>query len=70
MLFHGALGSELLGEGVLEGVELLVFVVADDEVTGGESVAEGVLRDAGFAFAGNGSGGVLGVGLVGGDLSG
>jgi hypothetical protein len=54
----------------LEGGELLVFVFADDEVAGGESVAEGVLRNAGLPFDGIRSGGVLRVGLIGVDLSG
>ena len=68
--FHGALGIELLGERILESGEFLVFVVADDEVARGESVAECVLGDAGFAFGGVRSGGVLGVGLVCGELGG
>jgi hypothetical protein len=54
----------------LEGVEFLVFVVADDEVASGESVAEGVLRDAGLAFGGAWSGGMPGVGLIGRELGG
>jgi peptidoglycan/xylan/chitin deacetylase (PgdA/CDA1 family) len=61
-------GSSSLGERVEEGGEFLAFVVADDEVARGESVAEGVLGDARFAFGGARSGGMLGVGLVGGEL--
>ena len=66
--FDGALGIEFAGERVLEDGEFLLFVVADDEVARGESVAEGVLRDAGFAFGGARSGGMLGVRLVSGEL--
>jgi hypothetical protein len=62
--FDGALGSEFRGERVLQNGEFVLLVVADDEVARGESVAEGVLRDAGFAFGGARSGGMLGVGLV------
>ena len=54
--FDDALGVEFGEEGVLQGGEFLVFIGADDEVPGGESMAEGVLGDAGLAFGGARSG--------------
>jgi hypothetical protein len=44
--FERSLGVEFLEEGLLEFGEDLVFVVADDEVPGGEAVADGVLGRA------------------------
>jgi len=40
-------------DGALEGGEFVLFVFADDEVFGGESVFDRVLS-AGFAFGGRG----------------
>jgi hypothetical protein len=47
-----------------------VFEADDGEVRGGEAVLEGVIGGAGFAFGSLGSGGVSGVGAVGGELFG
>ena len=54
----------------MKGGEFLPFVVADDKVASGESVAEGVLGDALFALGGARPGGMAGVRLIGGDLGG
>jgi hypothetical protein len=62
--FGGALGIELAGERVEEIGVFLAFVVADDEVARGESVEEGVLRDARFTFVLARSGGMLCVSLL------
>lgn len=63
--FDGALGSELGEERILKGVEFLAFIIADDEVAGGEPVTGCVLPNASLAGDGAGAGGVLGVGLIG-----
>ena len=54
----------------MEGVEFLLFIGEDDEVGGSESMAKGVLRDAGFAFGSARSGGGLRVELIGSELGG
>jgi hypothetical protein len=54
---------------LLEVLELLVFVVVHDEVFGSEAVTDGIARNAGLALRSDGSGRVLRVRLIGGDLS-
>ena len=52
--------GEFFEEVGLEGFEVLLEVVGDDEVAGGEAVLESVLGGDGFAFGGTGSGGTAG----------
>jgi hypothetical protein len=60
---------EFLDQGLLEVLELLVFIVVHDEVFAGEAVTDGVARNAGLALRSDGSGGVLRVRRIGSDLS-
>jgi hypothetical protein len=53
-----------------ELVELVALVRADDEVLGGEPVAQGVVRHARLPFNGARSGGKLGVRVIGSNLGG
>ena len=55
--FERARGLEFLSETIEEDLELLAFVVTDDEMGGGEAVFAGVLGAAGFALGGAGTGG-------------
>ena len=70
-------GEEFLGvDGLVDGDGVVaeagdfidVFEADDGEGGGGESVLAGILGGAGFAFGGAGSGGLLGVGLISGEL--
>lgn len=67
-LGEGACGLEFGDQLAAEGFEVLAFLVGDDELAGGEAVAEGVAGAAGLAFGGAGAGGAPGVFAVGGDL--
>ena len=65
---EGALGKEIAPE---TGADCLVFRFlfgTDEAVHREEAELEGVAGGTGFAFGGDGSGAVLGVELVGGDL--
>jgi hypothetical protein len=64
----GLIDGDEIGFELLDLVE--VFEADDGEVRGGEAVLEGVLGGAGFAFGRLGSGGVSGVGAVGGEAFG
>ena len=74
---HALEGEEFLGvDGLVDGDEVgsemgdfvEVFEADDGEGGGGEAVLAGVLGGAGFAFGGARSGGLGGVGAVGGEL--
>jgi hypothetical protein len=68
-LFHGADGTEVLPEGIIEVLIFLGFVGLDAVQLGEEAEGDGVFGGAGFAFGGAGSGGGLGIDAIGGDLS-
>ena len=67
-LLDGALGVVLGGEGVLEGLEILLVLDGEGGVLGEEAVAEGVEAGAGLAVRGTRAGAFLGVPAVGFDL--
>ena len=67
-LLGGALGLVLGGEGVLEGLELLLVLDGEGGVLGEEAVAEGVEAGAGLAFVGARADAFLSVAAVGFDL--
>ena len=67
--FEGTGRLDGLAEVGHERVELGLLVREEDELVRAESVSDAVLRRAGLALLGTRSGGVLGVGLVGGELS-
>ncbi|MBN9662216.1 MAG: hypothetical protein J0H49_28725 [Acidobacteria bacterium] len=69
LLLEAGLGLGLPAEAGFEGCELGAIFFGDVGVAGGEAVTAGVLSGTGFALGGDGPGGLLSVGLVGGDLS-
>ena len=70
VVLRDALGLNFVRESGMEFVERLAFFGADEGFGGGESGGGGVLGGGEFACLGAGSGGELGVGVVGDDLSG
>lgn len=68
-LLAGAGGLEIAEEGVAEGVVLGLVLCGEDGALGGEAVAEGVEAGDGLAFGGTRTGGLLGIGAVGGQSS-
>ncbi|MBI4322100.1 MAG: hypothetical protein HY675_26715, partial [Chloroflexi bacterium] len=74
-LLDGALGMEVIGEGLEEVGEVLGVLIEEggalqssDERAGADAVLEGVQGDAGFALGGLGAGRTLGVTAVGVEL--
>jgi hypothetical protein len=67
-LLDGAFGADVAAEAGLSSLEFELQFHGDDELSGGESVAAGVLGGYLLSFNGAGSGGMEGVGLIGGEL--
>ena len=66
--FDGVQGAEALGVGEEEFAEGFGWFLFEDDDSGKEAVAAGVLRGAGFAAGGFGASGLGAVGAGGGDL--
>jgi hypothetical protein len=63
--FCGVAGLNLIREGFEELLEAILGFAAEDDATAEDSVADGILRDGGFAFGGDGAFGFGSVGAGG-----
>jgi hypothetical protein len=66
--FEGAVGLEIVEEGVEEFIEIPVLFADDDGGFGGEAVFEGIEASGGLAFGGFGASAALGILAIGGNL--
>ncbi len=63
-ILDGASGPDLLVKLGRELVELLLLVVADDDLVGSEALPESVFEDAGLALGRDRPGGALRIGAI------